>query len=135
MNLKHGASGADQRPAVFYPSELKIDGWSHMNASEICKNIDIRIRPQAEILTLQVLSMADKLEEARQRMPIEELIVEYDNGGGQSGVRENPYYPAYEKLLASFVKSLTALQAMIGNNAGSEVDELGDLRSRFKVMG
>ena len=106
-----------------------------MNASEICKNIDIRIRPQAEILTLQVLSMADKLEEARQRMPIEELIVEYDNGGGQSGVRENPYYPAYEKLLASFVKSLTALQTMIGNNAGSEVDELGDLRSRFKVMG
>ncbi len=105
-----------------------------MTAKEICKNIDIRIRPQAETLAKQVLSMSDKLEEARAQMEAEPIVIEYDNGGGQSGVRENPYYSAYEKLLASYLKSLSALREMIGDEASPEAATLDDLRAKFKVI-
>ncbi len=105
-----------------------------MNAKDICKNIDIRIRPQAEVLAEQIFSMADKLEECRVLMADEPIVVEYDNGGGQCGIRENPYFAAYEKLLASYTKSLTALKTLIGDQAAAETETLNDLRARFRVI-
>ena len=60
-------------------------------------------------------------------------LVSYDNGGGQSGVRENPYYPAYEKLLASYTKSLATLKDLIGDNAPAQTAALEDLRNKFKL--
>ena len=105
-----------------------------MKPEEICRNVDARIRPQAEILARQVFSMAEKLEEARKQMKYEQIVIEYDNGGGQTGVRENPYYAAYEKLLASYTKSLTTLRDILGEHAQSEMKVLDDLRSKFKVV-
>ena len=77
--------------------------------------------------------MADRLIEEGKRIPDEPLVIEYDNGGGQSGIRENPFYTAYEKLLASYSKTLTAVKAMAGNDDTAEVSSLDSLRSRFKV--
>lgn len=104
-----------------------------MTPEEICKDIDIRVRPQAETLTKALLSMADKLEEELEQMESEPLVVDYDNGGGQSGVRENPYYPAYEKLLASYTKSLATLKDLIGDNAPAQTAALEDLRNKFRL--
>ena len=64
-------------------------------------------------------------------MESEPLVMEYDNGGGQSGIRENPYYPAYEKLLASYTKALATLKVMGGQEA--EISSLESIRSKFKV--
>ena len=85
-----------------------------------------------KILTDQLKLMAKKLVEESERMPEEPLIVNYDNGGGQSGVRENPYFPAYEKLLASYIKALTALKSTAENNS-SEVLSLDAIRSKIRV--
>ena len=85
----------------------------------------------SEILKKQLSLIAERIMIEGDRIPDEELIIEYDNGGGQMGVRENPFYPAYEKLLASYTRALEALKDISGDDA--EVTTLADLRSRFKV--
>ena len=47
--------------------------------------------------------MRRKLAETRRLAEDMPLAVEYDNGGGQSGVRENPVFTAYERMLASYI--------------------------------
>ncbi len=84
-----------------------------------------------KILKEQLRHLAERIQTEGRRMDEEDLIIYYDNGGGQTGVRENPYYPAYEKLLASYVKTLAALKDIAGTDA--EVRALDDIRTRFKV--
>lgn len=69
-----------------------------------------------------------KLEEAVAMMDGEPLIVEYDNGGGQTGVRENPFFPAYEKLLKSYQSVLTQIEA-----AGGKVEAKPN--AKLRVIG
>lgn len=85
-----------------------------------------------KILKEQLRHLADRIQEEGKLMDKEPLIIEYDNGGGQSGVRENHYYPAYEKLLASYVKTLVAAKDLCGND--TEVRELDSLRAKFRVV-
>ena len=84
------------------------------------------------VLIKQLKQIAAKLTEEVKRMPEEPLTVYYDNGGGQSGFRENPYFTAYEKLLASYTKTLTALKSMSSGNE-PEIVSLDALRSKFKI--
>lgn len=65
------------------------------------------------------------------RIPDEDLVIDYDNGGGQAGVRENPFYPAYERLLASYTRALDAVKNISGDD--EETESLTALRSRFRV--
>lgn len=105
-----------------------------MEAKKIAEGVDRRIRPQVEVLANQILFMADKLEESREHLKDQDLVIDYDNGGGQSGIRENPEFVAYHKLLTSFNKSMTQLREIIGNGSADVVEDLNALRSRFKVM-
>lgn len=47
-----------------------------------------------------------KLDEARLQMQDEDLICEYDNGGGQTGIRENPIFKAYINLFRAYMVGL-----------------------------
>ena len=106
-----------------------------MTAKEICGNCDPRIKAQAENLAEQILSIGEKLSEARASMKDEDLVVEYDNGGGQHGFRENPYFTAYEHLLATYTRSLSVLAELIGDDANdAEESPLNKLRAQFKVV-
>ena len=71
------------------------------------------LHDEALELAESVLFMADKLEESRKAMKDEALIIPYDNGGGQSGIRENPHFTAYEKLVTTYTKSLRQLTEII----------------------
>ena len=84
------------------------------------------------IINEQLSHMADRLMEEGKRIGEEPLIVEYDNGGGQSGVRENPFYPAYEKLLASYLKALAVAKDCCEDDP--EVRTLDVLRQKMRVI-
>ena len=105
-----------------------------MDARKICEQVDERVKAQAVTLAEQVLFMADKLTESMEGIKEEPIVIPYDNGGGQCGIRENPAYAAYEKLLGTFTKSLAALRDMIGSTAPKEMTALDDLRTKFKVV-
>lgn len=106
-----------------------------MKSAEVVKNVDPRIQDQVKVLTEQLQFMAVKLKQTQKIIKSEPLVIEYDNGGGQSGIRENPSYLAYEKLLASFNKTLTTLIEIIGEQkAAGEVMPLLELREKFKAV-
>ena len=105
-----------------------------MVASKICASVDARIRPQATVLAEQVIFMAKKLKESKAGLKDQPIVIPYDNGGGQTGIRENPAFTAYEKLLAAYTRSLTALRDVIGDAAPKELSALDDLREKFQVI-
>ena len=82
------------------------------DASIICANVPEELRPHAEELARNVLAMEKQLTEARKTADDEPLIIEYDNGGGQSGVRKNPYWEAYAQLFRTFSSGLAQLTQM-----------------------
>ncbi len=61
--------------------------------------------------------MQIKLEDAREEIGEAGLLTEYDNGGGQSGVRQNPAFKAYEALWKSYCAGLQILLAELPDSA------------------
>ena len=47
-----------------------------------------------------------KLDEAREEMQDASIVCHYDNGGGQSGERENPIFKAYINLWRAYIVGL-----------------------------
>ncbi len=107
-----------------------------MKPADICRNTDERVKKEAEILAKQVVAIGRKLERERKKLKDEPLTIEYDNGGGQTGIRENPFYSSYTRLLSSYTKCLSTLIEIIGESdeeAKDELKTLVDLRSKLKV--
>lgn len=50
--------------------------------------------------------MKIKLDGAREAIRTTNVVIPYDNGGGQQGLRENPLFKGYESLLKSYMASL-----------------------------
>lgn len=75
------------------------------------------LHDEALELAESVLFMADKLKESREAMKNEPLVIDYDNGGGQKGIRENPHYVAFEHLMTTYTKSLRQLEEIIEKGA------------------
>jgi len=87
-------------------------------AEEICAGVHT-LHDEALELAESVLFMAQKLKEARRIMRAEDLVIEYDNGGGQRGIRENPHFTAYEKLVTTYNKALRQLTEIVENGSPS----------------
>lgn len=87
-------------------------------AEELCEGIRT-LHDEALELAESVVFMAAKLEEERKILKNEPLIIEYDNGGGQKGIRENPHFVAYEHLLASYNKAMRQLAEMVKSGTPS----------------
>lgn len=49
-----------------------------------------------------------------------EVVVEYDNGGGQTGVRENPLFSAYEKLFAKYLAAMNTILESLPEEKAAE---------------
>ena len=85
-------------------------------AEEICAGVHT-LHDEALELAESVVFMAGKLKESRKQLKNEPLVIEYDNGGGQCGIRENPHFTAYEHLLASYNKALRQLTEIVEKGA------------------
>lgn len=53
--------------------------------------------------------MKVKLDEAREAVKTSNVVIRYDNGGGQSGLRENPLFKGYEALWKSYMNGFSKL--------------------------
>ena len=61
-----------------------------------------------------------KLDQARVDLMGESIFTEYDNGGGQTGVRENPAFRAYEALWKTYLSGLDALLKLLPEGAAED---------------
>lgn len=72
-----------------------------------------------------------KLDEARRQLLHESIFTEYDNGGGQTGLREHPGFAAYNKLFTSYSREMGKLIAIVPSGsaaADSLMDFLNETR-------
>ena len=53
--------------------------------------------------------MRIKLDHAREKISVSGVAVPYDNGGGQTGIRENPAFKGYEALWKSYMAGMTKI--------------------------
>ena len=88
-------------------------------AEEICSGIN-ELYTETLALAKAVVLMSEKIEETIESIKESPLVIPYDNGGGQSGIRENPEYTAFEKLMASYTKSLRQLTEMVEKGSVSK---------------
>lgn len=81
-----------------------------------------------DTLTADAAFMRAKLAETREALADQEVVMPYDNGGGQSGIRANPAFGEYEKLNASYLRTLAALEEA-KPTAAVQVTKLSTLRA------
>lgn len=114
-------------------TNIKIDATPEQKsrAAELVAGVHT-LHDEALELAESVLFMADKLKEARKAMANEPLIIEYDNGGGQTGIRENPHYTAFEKLMGTYTKSLDQLTKII--EAGTSVKKPSSIMAELTTI-
>ena len=78
-----------------------------------------KIKSLAPVI-LNVSWMKSKLDDARTAIGEDGITVEYDNGGGQTGVRENPAFRAYEALWKTYLSGLDALLKLLPAGAAED---------------
>lgn len=68
--------------------------------------------------------MKCKLDDTRELLDKTAVLMKYENGGGQSGVRKNPGYEAYNAMFRQFSVATCKVCAMIPDEGGkSELAE------------
>lgn len=53
--------------------------------------------------------MKAKLDDAREAIKTSNIVISYDNGGGQKGIRENPLFKGYEALWKSYMHGMNRI--------------------------
>ena len=93
-------------------------------------------RQRARELYINLLFMERKLDEARRASLTSPAVVEYDNGGGQTGERVSPWVQAYGSLLKSYGQTLKQLEDLVAAVESDKADEakptLADMRANFR---
>ena len=83
---------------------------------------------QREILSPVVQNtawMKVQLDRARELIATGEIVMNYDNGGGQEGIRENPAFKGYEALWKAYMQGASKiLDAAAGKATQEEKEKL-----------
>lgn len=62
-----------------------------------------------EPVILNTAWMKAKLDDAREAIKNSNIVISYDNGGGQKGIRENPLFKGYEALWKSYMLGMNKI--------------------------
>ena len=87
-------------------------------AEELCAGMPDDIRPRAIELAENVLFMESKLLETRKGLANQQVVIAYDNGGGQKGIRKNPIFEGYNQLMSNYRKTLEQLVSLMREYGG-----------------
>ena len=85
---------------------------------ELCKGLPDDLKPHAIELAENVFFMESKLLETRKVLANQQVVIAYDNGGGQKGIRKNPIFEGYNQLMANYRKTLEQLVCLIRDYGG-----------------
>jgi hypothetical protein len=67
--------------------------------------------------------MKAKLDDAREAVKNSQIVIAYDNGGGQKGIRENPLFKGYESLWKSYLAGLDRIMSALPEEKSHEIVE------------
>lgn len=78
-------------------------------------------------LVIEAAWTEQRLADARRLIGASDIVVPYDNGGGQEGVRRNPAYDGYSALAKTYVAFLRQLESMTGAQVSGDDDATSPL--------
>lgn len=93
--------------------------------AELVERIPEHERDCVREMAESVLFMRGKLEETRRDIASQKLVIPYDNGGGQSGIRANPAFGEYQKMLRTYTATLIELRGILAK-AGKDEAKAAD---------
>ena len=67
-----------------------------------------------------VVWMRFKLDDTREKIKTSSVVIPYDNGGGQTGLRENPLYKGYESLFKSYMAGMGKILECLPKEAADD---------------
>lgn len=68
--------------------------------------------------------MCVKLEDSISAIKSSEIAISYNNGGGQSGIRQNPLFQGYEALWKSYMTGMNQIMAAAGTQKDAKSEKL-----------
>lgn len=79
--------------------------------ADLIKEVGISDKKQKllEPIILNTAWMKAKLDDAREAIKNSNIVISYDNGGGQKGIRENPLFKGYESLWRSYMAGMSKI--------------------------
>lgn len=64
--------------------------------------------------------MKVKLDNTREEIESSGVVIEYDNGGGQKGIKENPAFKGYESLWKSYLSGMGRILSAVSDEKARE---------------
>lgn len=74
-------------------------------------------------IILNTAWMKAKLDDAMEAIKNSNIVITYDNGGGQKGIRENPLFKGYESLWKSYLTGLDRIMSALPPEKSHEIVE------------
>lgn len=79
--------------------------------------------------------MKMKLDEAKELLDRSSIVISYDNGGGQKGIRENPIFKGYESLWKSYMQGMKQIIDLLpAEHEEAKQEELEKPRTMLEVV-
>ncbi len=79
--------------------------------------------------------MKAKLDDAREQIRNTSVAIPYDNGGGQTGIRENPLFKGYENLFKSYMSGMKQILDTLPKQAEPiKNDELNRQKTTLELV-
>lgn len=96
-----------------------------LNAVLVDANISKRRMDALKPVVENTAWMKAKLDDARETIKNSQIVISYDNGGGQKGIRENPLFKGYESLWKSYMIGMGKILDALPPEA-TELEEIKD---------
>ena len=79
--------------------------------------------------------MRVKLDDARDAVKTSSVVIPYDNGGGQKGLRENPIFKGYESLWKSYMAGMgKILDCLPSEQAQEKADKAESPKTVLEIV-
>lgn len=100
---------------------------------DLLNEVGISINRQKflEPIILNTAWMKAKLDDAREAIKNSNIVISYDNGGGQKGIRENPLFKGYESLWRSYMAGMTKILESLPQE---QVEDVADAERPATVL-
>ena len=108
--------------------------------NELVKRLPEHEHKDVRELSENILFMRRKLRETRRGLETQPVVIPYDNGGGQTGIRKNPAFDEYRDLMKAYQSALLCLRQMLGVGQQAQPVEqkpksdLASMRSKFRMV-
>lgn len=95
---------------------------------------DKRIK-MLEPVILNTAWMKAKLDDAREAIKNSQIVISYDNGGGQKGIRENPLFKGYESLWKAYMNGMERILSCLPQDvARVEAEEASKPKTMLELV-